>query len=573
MNRLRQIKRLTIRAPDRAAVWHGRRLLEDSFRTASLANDSSSRLIILRRLDIGQIKAGVPPNTVARQIEKQIQLSMNTAVYALTPEAERATAVFFHDEAEPFTTLIQQLLSGKKPAAWFWPLCIPHYQPQAAQASAIVAIIQAAAQKQDRYPVIFPIWQEVAKAETATALTFIKTLVQMKPEDLWRTLGHSRPSPVALQINRQQPVTPALLLAEDQIILQKWLAEPAAANQGNHMHQSQFLTWLLTLMLARATKRFDVNTKLITEAASIAAQIQTPQPAVRAPQTTAKREEPARYQDQNLLGAIESRLDKDTAVADGRITTEHLPTELQSQRLPDSATAVAGIDLEPTDEATGFLSGQVRHGEAETAVIDEIEETAFALPDLAETNGGGLFFVIPILNRLGFLDFLEDWPSLPASDFPIQLLHFLSQQVEVAENDPVRLSLPHPADTSTPLIRWKIPQSWQQFMDPDELLPALPQNQEKPQPVSTAVLLQIWHHALAQWCFHFTKMSLSELIVRPARVTASKTHIDVIFNINDIDIRVRRAGLDQNPGWVPWLARVVYFHFKDLNIAGAKDDS
>jgi hypothetical protein len=27
------------------------------------------------------------------------------------------------------------------------------------------------------------------------------------------------------------------------------------------------------------------------------------------------------------------------------------------------------------------------------------------------------------------------------------------------------------------------------------------------------------------------------------------------------DLRLRRAGLDSDPGWVPWFGRIVSFHF------------
>jgi hypothetical protein len=29
------------------------------------------------------------------------------------------------------------------------------------------------------------------------------------------------------------------------------------------------------------------------------------------------------------------------------------------------------------------------------------------------------------------------------------------------------------------------------------------------------------------------------------------------------DLRIRRAGLDIDPGWIPWFARVVTFHYQD----------
>lgn len=50
---------------------------------------------------------------------------------------------------------------------------------------------------------------------------------------------------------------------------------------------------------------------------------------------------------------------------------------------------------------------------------------------------------------------------------------------------------------------------------------------------------------------------------RPGRVVATRTHVDVLLRLDQIDIRVRRAGLDQDPGWRPWLRRIVAFHFQD----------
>jgi hypothetical protein len=35
----------------------------------------------------------------------------------------------------------------------------------------------------------------------------------------------------------------------------------------------------------------------------------------------------------------------------------------------------------------------------------------------------------------------------------------------------------------------------------------------------------------------------------------------VFFDLAAADVRVRRSGLDIDPGWVPWLGRVVRFHY------------
>lgn len=56
---------------------------------------------------------------------------------------------------------------------------------------------------------------------------------------------------------------------------------------------------------------------------------------------------------------------------------------------------------------------------------------------------------------------------------------------------------------------------------------------------------------------------LAALLRGCARLRLSRTHIDIHFRLEQIDLTVRRAGLDRDPGWVPYLQRVVTFHFED----------
>jgi hypothetical protein len=50
---------------------------------------------------------------------------------------------------------------------------------------------------------------------------------------------------------------------------------------------------------------------------------------------------------------------------------------------------------------------------------------------------------------------------------------------------------------------------------------------------------------------------------RPGRIVVSRTHVDIVLTLDQIDLAVRVCGLDQDPGWVPHLGRVVLFHFGD----------
>jgi hypothetical protein len=79
----------------------------------------------------------------------------------------------------------------------------------------------------------------------------------------------------------------------------------------------------------------------------------------------------------------------------------------------------------------------------------------------------------------------------------------------------------------------------------------------------SGLLLHDWLTALRRWCRRRAGIGLHSLVRRPGRVEATRTHLDVIFEHRQADIRVRRAGLDLDPGWVPWIGRVVRFHYVD----------
>lgn len=55
-----------------------------------------------------------------------------------------------------------------------------------------------------------------------------------------------------------------------------------------------------------------------------------------------------------------------------------------------------------------------------------------------------------------------------------------------------------------------------------------------------------------------------------ARVQRRAERIDVIFSSDAFDLDVRRAGLDRDPGWLPWLQRTVRFVFEERGPEGGE---
>lgn len=53
----------------------------------------------------------------------------------------------------------------------------------------------------------------------------------------------------------------------------------------------------------------------------------------------------------------------------------------------------------------------------------------------------------------------------------------------------------------------------------------------------------------------------AEWISINARVTVEQAYIHIYIDQSAVRTDVRMAGLDINPGWMPWLGRVIYFHY------------
>jgi hypothetical protein len=52
-----------------------------------------------------------------------------------------------------------------------------------------------------------------------------------------------------------------------------------------------------------------------------------------------------------------------------------------------------------------------------------------------------------------------------------------------------------------------------------------------------------------------------EVTARPGRLIAEREHLVIIMPASAVELAHRRAGLDRDPGYVPWLRRRVGFEF------------
>jgi hypothetical protein len=157
---------------------------------------------------------------------------------------------------------------------------------------------------------------------------------------------------------------------------------------------------------------------------------------------------------------------------------------------------------------------------------------AEAAPPVAEegvaTALGGIWYLINLLLALGLLD-----PEQPKGD-PWEMLRALAAGLLSGE----------PADPV-----WEIL---------DRLGAGNGAGAAVPRPPPTLVAdSQTW---LAE--AGFCGMEVPGLLTQPARLYVTRTHVDLQFRLDQIDVGIRRAGLDRDPGWVAVLGRVVSFHYE-----------
>jgi hypothetical protein len=94
----------------------------------------------------------------------------------------------------------------------------------------------------------------------------------------------------------------------------------------------------------------------------------------------------------------------------------------------------------------------------------------------------------------------------------------------------------------------------------DPLLPLLADLDGRPDGGPTPVRLGAAMRPVRQW---LAKHDVpATVFTQPGRVLVSHTHVDLVMDLERVDLAARVSGLDQDPGWVPSLGKIVLFHFE-----------
>jgi hypothetical protein len=524
----RRVTRLRLRAAAAEDASRASILLADAFHTASLPGADVGRLVLIRRLALGRISAQASPATLALHIERAArEITLQAAPFD-SPAADGANAVILPGWTDAIVMLAQRHAQGADTRGWFWPEIVPGWHLDRSRSERWLLLLEVAHEVPEAAFVAAAVVSEAVtrgvEDELLGALPPGKGAYWLRAEG-WTEPGTADPEPGA------QPVTPG-----HADILYRWQKRwsPVADRLvwfGTMLAILEHPTRVADSQLAARIATWLARRRIVPRCTSIVSE-PTSNPAENQPETAG----PTRSENG----------DRSTCLAGTRVS----PSGAGGQRL-----AFNVIDCEPraSEESNCERTEIQRSPSADLSlkrpILSKPSTSESEIFSGAFTACGGLLFLVNVLDRLSFADFLGAHAFLVETGLAVRLLRFIGQRVGVKRNDPLILCLPEtdPSDDALPMP--ELPACAQKILASPK--PRLPLDS----------LLAIWLTVVRRWCRRNVRFGLVTLVRRPGRVLASRTHLDVCFDLAEADLRVRRLALDADPGWVPWLGYVVRFHY------------
>jgi hypothetical protein len=239
-----------------------------------------------------------------------------------------------------------------------------------------------------------------------------------------------------------------------------------------------------------------------------------------------------------LVAALEDEIAAETA--DAPVSASRTDSQAEDGRDAGRRSATAA----DVDSGSRGLDSRV-----ETDVEPEPSAT-LSLRAVGETRWGGLLFLLHVAAELGIAE--EVAASDVFADRPLSwVLHRVAHALlGLDERDPAALAFAGLGPDRDPPTRGEEPATEEEVNRVDTLARRI-----------EARLFERLHGAPAP-DRRAAAALLRETARRSATVEADPGWIDVRLALDEVSVDVRRAGLDLDPGWIPWLGVVVRFVYE-----------
>jgi len=510
MAELRQIRTLRLSAPRREQVARSAIALEDALRTASLPRLPRGAILLVRRLDLGRLPADASPQWLSRRIETRLQALQLTAVHSRHDAPSAAPAVWFADRSEALAALLAISLHDA-PRAWYWAGVLPGWRPGMSMRELLPRALRQA--------------EGEAAGAAGVAALLDRLLRQGRLDPVLDHLDPAQVAPVAGSANAiAAPPQPQRTRGARQVPARGEAADVASIpppSRATETSAPPIASDAWRAVLTRWVRRWgpaDRRSHWLAAHALVA--VHGPAAAAHADRLIAHLTAPA---PRSRTAPIAAQTDQPQPAAHGPEV--------------DNATLLAP---EPMRSA-------VPPAPREAFADARTDALPLAASDWQPSRHGGLLLLLPALARLEVAEADRD------GDLCLCLLHRVADRLKIRKDDAIRRALPKPLPREEPRA-FVPPDAWRALM-------RLPRGVDLGR---ENCLLAVCQLVLARYLRRYAKISPRRLVRRPALVHATPTHIDLCFDARWVELEVRLAGLDLDPGWVPWLGRVVSFHYDEV---------
>ncbi|MGB8908520.1 MAG: hypothetical protein WCC84_07195 [Candidatus Cybelea sp.] len=529
--------------------------LSEALRLTNLPGEDQGRVYYFRRVLLGGVPADGNRNVWLARMRQVLMELAGAAVHGAGARAGEAEAIFFYNHEEGLEALLRRVLDRAIAPEWFWPL-VSGADSSANRAEQIAAIVE-------RLRELPGSWTRVAQVLFAglgaQRIVELAAAIPVAEVRLWlRELGNDGLSSTGVaEVGLTVETRTALIAAVQRFGRADprtlWLASlaviqsvAAALAAGTAVARAR--TTLERLVLPRYVEPLRIEESFAgSDVAAAAIQfdegpvsddtvtkwpvpVETTEPGgvriheTHDPYEVRSRERP----DVRKTAALDER-SVDYGATIGEDSVGERPPELDSQSVNDTPP-----DAEVRSESAGEFAS--------------VQLTARGAP----TEAAGLFFLLNALRYLGIGRALESDPALADAGLAVRVLEHLAAHAQIDPTDPMLpwLNLEIARSEEVYAVVHPSADAWPKIFGPSRHADP-----------DCGYFVRAWSLAVRRWCRRAGGLTVREVINRRGYVALSRTDIDVTLPLDGADVRIRRIGLDIDPGWLPWLGRVVRFHY------------
>jgi hypothetical protein len=502
--------------------------MEEALRLATLPGENQGRSYYFRTVRLTGLPPGGDRAAWLERFQQVLNQEAARAVHGADPRAALAPSVYFRSEEEALEVLLHRLLAREPVDEWYWAQV-------SADAGATGSGLLPGSSSADG-ETIRGIVEEL-RARPASWVAVAAALFAVPGFDVVR-LGEAVSPAVARAWLTEMDGAPPFPGAVAAAIPRS--ARPAMRQSLRAFGSRDPRTlWLATLAILLESPSDLVSKSAVRRARAALRQLD--QPEVRRPAGVPTAETPRARPDTATVPLAPRR---DVQPYNHGAETPIDPTE-PAEPAPSTLQDSAGSDFPALAEPAPMA-------EIPGPALDESTPLPDSLPwqcEGAATAAAGLFFLLNALERIGVAEALAAFGGA-VPDFIARVLQRLAAQAGAAPDDPIPYWLDSlisgPADDG----RMPCDPSW------------WPANLRRSCAAATVPeLVRAWCLGVRRWCWRAGRIGIRDVVTRDGVFAVNRTDLDVSLPLEDADIRVRRVGLDLDPGWLPWFGRVVRFHY------------